>query len=54
MGIYEFAMLNSTEQAQTVWTKATHLASRTVNKIKKYNLYSLGNFYVEVLESVKH
>ena len=49
MGIYEFALLNSTDQAQTVWTEGTHIASRTVNKIKKYNLYSLGNFYVEVL-----
>ncbi len=49
MGIYEFALLNSTDQAKTVWTEGTHLASRTVNKIKKYNLYSLGNFYIEIL-----
>ena len=48
IGIYQFAMLNSTDQAQTVWTEGTHISSRAVRQ-KKYNLYALGNFYVEVL-----
>ena len=49
MGIYDFTLLSSTEQAQTVWSKGTPIASRTVNKIKRYNLYALDKFYVEML-----
>ena len=48
MDIYDFANLNTNDQAAKAWTNGTFLCSRS-NGLKKYNLYSLENFYVEML-----
>ena len=48
MGIYNFHILSTIEQANEVWTNGTYLCSKS-NGIKKHNLYSLDNFYVEML-----
>lgn len=48
MDIFDFAILNTTDQANLVWTNGTYLCSKS-NGLKKYNLYALENFYVEML-----
>ena len=48
MGIYDFTTLSSIDQAKEVWTHGAFLCSRS-KSLKKYNLYALDNFYVEML-----
>ena len=48
MGIYDFHILSTNDQANEAWTNGTFLCSRS-NGVKKYNLYSLSDFFVEML-----
>lgn len=47
MGLYEYMMLNETEQWNTLWDKCTFLMHyKAIDS--KYNLYALYDFFVEV------
>lgn len=47
IGIYEFQMLSTSEKADYLWEMGIFLET-ALEKGKKYQLYSLIDFYVEV------
>ena len=48
----DFLLLPEEEQLNTVWDKATFLKTHEDNKFR-YNLYALGNFYIEIKYDIK-
>ncbi|WP_405247847.1 hypothetical protein [Cellulophaga sp. Asnod2-G02] len=47
MGLYEYMMLDETEQWNVLWDKGIYLTHYLGNN-EKCNLYALGDFFVEV------
>ena len=47
IGLYQFNIMDENEKAQTLWDNGTFLTNKSDN-LKSVNLYSLGDFYVEV------
>lgn len=47
MGLYEYMMLSDTEQWNSLWQNGTFLTNH-IGTEKKYNLYALYAFFVEV------
>ncbi|QLG46030.1 hypothetical protein [Costertonia aggregata] len=47
MGLYEYKLLDDTEQWNLLWDKGTFLI-HCIEVDKKYSLYALYNFFVEV------
>ena len=47
MGLYEYMMLDETEQWNTLWDSGTFLTHR-LEPNKKFTLYALFDFFVEV------
>lgn len=52
MTIQDFLQLPEEEQLYTVWNKATFLETLEDNQFR-YNLYALGNFYIEIKYDLK-
>jgi len=47
MGLYDYMVLNETEQWNVLWKKGTYLTDHA-EPTKKCNLYALFDFFVEV------
>jgi len=47
MKIYEFLILEAEDRYQAVWDKGVHIDTYVATKLI-YQLYSLGDFYVEI------
>ena len=52
MTLYQFNLLNETQQAETLWDKGVHIAERKENEYIVL-LYQIDGFYVEVFYDQK-
>ena len=47
MTLYQFNLLNETQQAETLWENGVHIGERE-DLVHTIALYQIGSFYVEV------